>query len=329
MREYITDHAVANAIRMKRSLFVGAFLVVEGVNDKLIYGLVTDRETCAIEIAHGRENALGAIRVLNADGFKGVLGIVDADATNITGEVIPESNILKTDLHDLECMMLDSPAFDRILEELGSDERVSAFAEKAPLIARQLAINASPLGCLRLISLHAGLQLKFEGLTFSRFDGASDLKIDVVKMVREVVNNSHKHHLAETELEKQVANESQKGHDCWQISCGHDIVEILSVAFRKTFSGRSTGSVASDTLERCLRLAYEAAHLRETKLYRAMVVWECRNPSWSVLPSSRGIRKLKSFRIWTKSLTCPSINHGANHCILMACDASRMPNWRN
>ena len=283
MREYITEHAVANAIRMKRSLFVGAFLVVEGVSDKLVYGLIIDREICSIEIAHGQANALGAVRILNADGFVGVLAIVDADTTNVTGEVIPEDNILQTDLHDLECMMLNSPAFDRMLEEFGSDERVSAFAEKTPLIARQLAMNASSLGCLRMISLHNGLQLKFQGMKFSRFVGASDLKIDVVKMVREVVNSSQKHHLDKAQLEEQVANEDQKGHDCWQISCGHDIVGILSVAFRKTFSGKSTGDVASDSLERCLRLAYEAAHLRETKLYKAIVDWEHSNPSFSIL----------------------------------------------
>ena len=283
MREYITDHTVANAIRMKRSLFVGAFLVVEGVSDKLVYGLIIDRETCSIEIAHGRENTLGAIRILNADGFVGVLAIVDADTANVTGEVNPDDNILHTELHDLECMMLNSPAFDRMLEEFGSDERVSAFAEKTPLIARQLAMSASPLGCLRLISLQSGLQLKFEGLTFSRFVGAGDLRIDVVKMVHEVVNNSQKHHLDAAQLVDQVTKEDQKGHDCWQISCGHDIVGILSIAFRRTFSGKSTGDVAAEILERCLRLAYEAAHLRDTKLYQSIADWEHNNPSFSIL----------------------------------------------
>lgn len=283
MREYITDDTVANAIRMKRSLFVGAFLVVEGASDKLVYGRISDRETCSIDIAHGRKNALGAIRILNSDGFVGVLAIVDADSTNVTGEVFPEDNILQTDLHDLECMMLNSPAFDRMLEEFGSDKRVSAFAEKSPLIARQLAMNASPLGCLRLISFQSDLQLKFEGLTFSRFVGADDLRIDVSKMVREVVNNSQKHHLDAAQLEEQVTNEDEKGHDCWQISCGHDIVGILSIAFRKTFSGKSTGDVASEILERSLRLAYEARHLRDTKLYQLIVAWEHDNPSFSIL----------------------------------------------
>jgi uncharacterized protein DUF4435 len=283
MREYITDHAVANAIRMKRTVFVGAFLVVEGAGDKLVYGLVIDRENCRIEIAYGRENALGAIRILNADDFSGVLAVVDADTSIVTGEELPADNVLRTDLHDLECMMLNSPAFDRVLEEFGSDDRVSAFAEQTPLIARQFARNAAPLGCFRLVSLENGLNLKFEGLTFSRFVGVADLKIVTTRMVREVLNNSQKHHLDVAQLTELISTEEKKGHDCWQISCGHDIVDILSVAFRKKFGGKSTGDVASDVLERSLRLAYDAAYLRDTELYQGLVAWEHRNPGYPIL----------------------------------------------
>lgn len=260
--------------------------MVEGISDKLVYGLVIDHEGCLIEIAHGRDNTLGVVRILNADNFSGVLGIVDADLANIAGEAIPEDNILQTDLHDLECMMLNSPAFDRMLEEFGSDDRVAAFATTSPLIARQLAANAVPLGCLKLISIQQGLELKFEGLTFSRFVEPSDLQIDSTKMVAEVVNNSRKHHLDQTKLLEQAVIETQKGHDCWQISCGHDIVEILSLSFRKTFSGKSGGKVAAEILERCLRLAYDATYFKETNLYQAMNDWEQDHPSFRILDRS-------------------------------------------
>lgn len=284
MREYITDHTVANAIRMKRSSFAGAFLVVEGVSDKLVYRLVLDHEACSIEVVYGRDSVLAVVRILNADGrFSGVLGIVDADFANITGEAIPEDNILQTDLHDLECMMLNSPAFDRMLEELGSEDRVSAFAKTSPLIARQIAMNAVPLGCLRLISIQQELNLKFEGLTFKRFVEGSKLQIDSAKMLREVVNNSQKHDLEQAQLQEQVETETRKGHDCWQISRGHDIVEMLSLAFRKTFSGKSGGEVAADILERCLRLAYDATYFKQTDLYQAMNDWQQDNPDFPIL----------------------------------------------
>jgi hypothetical protein len=186
-------------------------------------------------------------------------------------------------------MILNSPAFDRIIEEFGAEERIAAFAESNPLIARQLAMHAAPLGCLRLISLQRRLDLKFEGLRFLRFVDSKDLTIDVEKMIREVVNNSQKHSLDQAELAAGVGREEKHGHDCWQISCGHDIVEILSLALRKSLSGKNTGDVAPDVLERCLRLAYDAADLTNTHLYREVVDWETRNTGFQVLNSIRGV----------------------------------------
>lgn len=285
MRENFTDHAVANAIRMKRSLFSGAFLVVEGVTDKRVYALALDRNACLIEIADGRDNTLGALRILNSAGFSGVIGIVDSDFGRITGEVIQENNILQTDEHDLECMLLNSPALDRLLEEFGSDDKLSEFVNRSLPIAHQLATNASPLGCLRLISIQQELNLKFEGLKFGSFVDPSNLEIDQAKMVSEVVNKSQMHHLNQTQLLEQLNNELQRGHDCWQTSCGHDILELLSLAFRGTFGSRKVSDVTPEILRRSLRLAYEESYFKETKLYRALSDWEKSHPSFTILDS--------------------------------------------
>lgn len=83
-----------------------------------------------------------------------------------------------------------------------------------------------------------------------------------------------------------IAAEMRAGHDCWQVSCGHDVVGILSLAFRKTFGGRSGGGVAIDILERCLRLAYESAYLRETRLFQSLMKWEQRHGGLPILKRS-------------------------------------------
>ena len=144
-------------------------------------------------------------------------------------------------------------------------------------------MSAIPLGCLRLISIQSDLGLKFEGITFSRFVEVGALQMDVRKLVREVINNSQKQHLDQRQLGERVLTEAQKGHDCWQVSCGHDIVELLSLAFRKTFRGESSGEVAPERLERSLRLAYGATDLQNTGLYRAIREWERRNPNYPIL----------------------------------------------
>jgi hypothetical protein len=58
---------------------------------------------------------------------------------------------------------------------------------------------------------------------------------------------------------------------------------LLSLAFRKTFRGESSGEVAPERLERSLRLAYGATDLKNTDLYRALEAWEQRNPDYPIL----------------------------------------------
>jgi hypothetical protein len=287
MREYITADAVANAIRMKRSVFAGAFLVVEGPNDSVIFGRIVDHDTCTIEIAHDRDRVLRAIAILNAAGTLGVLGVIDADFDRITNRFPGIPNVLQTDFHDAECMMLNSPAFDRVLEEYSGGDRVSTFAiQETPLIAHRLARDAAPLGCLRLISLIDRLNLKFEGLSFQAFVDRRRIQINVVQMIREVANNTQKHDLDQTSIRQRVEEEVNRNHNCWQISCGHDITELLSIAIRRRFSGRSSGNVNVERLEQSLRLAYEAEYLRDTQLVRDISRWEAANSGFKVLLDS-------------------------------------------
>jgi ERCC4-type nuclease len=65
MRESITANRVANRIRLLRSQFSGAFLIVEGDTDKRIYGRFIMAETCRLEVAHSRENAIAAAFIVD------------------------------------------------------------------------------------------------------------------------------------------------------------------------------------------------------------------------------------------------------------------------
>jgi hypothetical protein len=282
MREHITGASVANAIRMKRTLFRGAFVIVEGPTDKRVYSQIVDRALCHIEIAHGRDNLEEAIRILDEDGVTGIAGIVDADVCNITGELAAQQNILRTDLHDLECMILRSQATDRVIREYGSDDRVAAFASDITTISQILAENCVPLGCFRLISKRDGHGLYFDKISFDDFVIAKSLKIDIPAMVKAVVNRSHRHKLEKPLLE-QVRQEIGVGHDPWQVSCGHDIVEMLSLALRKNFSAHDVRDVSREVLERSLRIAFNVADLKASTLYRDISEWELTNVGFRVL----------------------------------------------
>src|SRR5438105_471262 len=103
---------------MLRTQHSGAFLLVEGVDDARFFTTRTDSRRCRLVLAGGRENVLGAIAVLDRASFKGALGAVDADFDRIIGAgTAPAPNLAVTDTHDLEMMLIQSPALERLLAE--------------------------------------------------------------------------------------------------------------------------------------------------------------------------------------------------------------------
>lgn len=284
MKEYITPNVRANTIQMKRTLFAGTFLVVEGLDDKKTFDRFIDHETCQVIVAEGKENAIVVTRILNGLGFVGLLAIVDADCDRILNTVPPESNILLTDFHDIECMMLLSPALDHVLAELGKEDRIIAYEMRSSgLLCAALAKRVTALGCLRLVSLKDSYSLTFEEITFTRFVSATDLECDRAAMVRTVVNKSGAHALNQNDLKERIEVEMSRGHALWQIVCGHDVIEMLAIAFRGPLANRDAHEVAPVVLQRCLRLAYQFEDFLETELARLIGCWEGAHPPYRVL----------------------------------------------
>ena len=84
---------IANEIRMKRSQHLGAFLVVEGRDDRLFCERYID-DRCGVVVAGGKEGVLEVIRILDDYGFAGALGMVDPDFDLIEGARFPSLNIV-------------------------------------------------------------------------------------------------------------------------------------------------------------------------------------------------------------------------------------------
>jgi hypothetical protein len=271
---------------MKRSVHSGAFLIVEGATDATVFKNLIDQEECRIEIGFGKHNVINAIRTLNATGFRGALAVADADFRNIQSDGVNEPNLEFTDEHDLECMILRSSALDRVLAEFGTDERVEAFAKRhGPLIGYSLARSASALGCLLLVSLNNDHGLIFDELPFARFINPESLQPDFGGMLTEVRNRSQKHSLNWAVIEEDVRLLQEAGHDPWQVCCGHHVIEILAVGFRRVFASHTRAEVTANLLAKCLRLAFGVAEFVATKLYQSLRAWEKVNTPYRILPA--------------------------------------------
>src|SRR5439155_12678001 len=102
---------------MRREVFKGAFLFVEGSSDGKFYGMFTDQSECQILIAHNRFNVVEACRILEAERFTGAIGVIDADFNHLEGITPNVSLVFQTDMHDTECFMLSTSAFDKVLSD--------------------------------------------------------------------------------------------------------------------------------------------------------------------------------------------------------------------
>jgi hypothetical protein len=278
MREFLSVDREANAIRLRRSTFSGAFLLVEGSSDRVFYERFVERETCVVMSISGKPSSKSRIveilATLEGSNFPGVLAIVDTDFDYLNDALLRHQNLFYTDTHDLETLLLCSPALDKVVAEFGSAEKITSFNRD---IRTTLLEAGLWVGYLRWISQIDELNLTFEGIVFSKFIDEKSLRIDELKLIQEVKNKSQAFLTKSEHLQQRLIHHKNDEHDPWQVCCGHDLVAILSLALRKAIGSAKPSDVEPISLERCLRLAYEESYFHKTQIYDSVCEWESRN----------------------------------------------------
>jgi hypothetical protein len=251
-----------------------------------LYEWFFDVQQCQFVIADGKEKVCEVLRILDADGFRGVLGIVDADFDLLDQIPVSSVNVVRGDCHDLEAMLVRSPALDRVLREFGREGKIQRFVSQAGREIRHVLLAAAtPLGYLRWHSLRSDLRLRFDGLLFSRFVDMATLTADRTTLIATVKNHSQRQELNSHALGLAIRGIEDPTHDPWQLCNGHDLVEVLSIGLRRAIGSQSAAAVRVEEIERALRLAYEAVDFAACALYRTIREWEQRNYPFRILSS--------------------------------------------
>ncbi|MGK7905278.1 MAG: DUF4435 domain-containing protein [Hormoscilla sp.] len=286
MRKFLSDDRDANKIRFLRSTFPGTFLLVEGSSDKIFYQRFVDKDACQLVCVSGKPSSklriISVLKILEKSSFQGVLAIVDADFDRLETSIYNSPNLLRTDSHDLETMLLNSPALDKVIAEFGSQEKIAKFNRDVRTALLEAGMS---VGYLLWVSQGEGLNMTFNGITFSKFVDQQTLQIDELKLIREVKNKSQALSLKNEDLQQRIMIQRSNSHDRWQVCCGHHLVEILSLGLRKAIGSNKAADVEPHSLERNLRLAYEEVYFRKTGLYSDMRTWESNNHPFRVLPN--------------------------------------------
>lgn len=284
MTQNLKPDRIANRIRLLRtqSLYTESFLIAEGDTDARVWKNLVDPTKCRVEIAHNKDNAIKVLNILDRDNFPGVLAIVDADFWILEGTVISSPNLLLTDTHDLETMLLKSPALEKVLAEHGSEEKIQRFGKD---IRQTLLESAAIIGYLRWVSLKFNYCLIFENLDFKKFVDDKTLALNKSDLIKTVKNKSQKLALDDREIQQNMDNLKTDDRYLWYICCGHDLICLLSIALCKALGSCNSQKVEPNVLEQNLRLAYESSYFRNTQLYAAMQQWEKTNHPFQLLPN--------------------------------------------
>lgn len=269
---------IAAEIKMMRSEHPGAFLVVEGAAD-VRFWRPRRHEGCEIVDGEGKKNVIGGVRRLDAESFVGVLGIVDHDWDSLTGLDVHTSNVVRTDAHDLECLLCRSSALEKVLAEYGDEAKVRRFEMNEGVdVRRGLLDRALVFGRLRLAAALHDLDLDRSAIRVRRFVDHDTWTIDGDGLVRAATRDGSPN--ARDFVNRCIAQLPRA--DPWLVARGHDMVEILTIGLRRVL-GASGRSVGSEQISGVLRAGFSRPDLWATGLWADMRTWEAANVPFRIL----------------------------------------------
>jgi hypothetical protein len=136
-------------------------------------------------------------------------------------------------------------------------------------------------------SIHSELNLCFAELESKEYVNDSDLRIDVVKFVSHVKNKSQRQDLRSEQLVDGLQQRQTATDRIWHLVRGHDVIDILAFAFRRTLGNWKAQESTRENLERGLRLAYVEDDFSQTQLFIHIRSWEASHAPFRVFRNLR------------------------------------------
>lgn len=294
MRSHFNPFTTANTLLMLRSHYSGSYLLVEGDTDARFFSHLVDNGLCKIVPAHGKRNLVETLSELEKRRAEGILGIVDADYSVLEG-FRPCGNLLVTDTHDVETMILMSPALEKVLKEFLPGDKLSYVQQIGRDVRQALVQVGLPVGCLRWVSYRENLRLDFDTLPFDQFIDLRTLTVDVTRMIKSVrIISTSGVSLADGDYQRKIDERMKLNADPWHVCQGHDLVCILEVVLPVVLekligceaAANARKKAHASSLDRELRVAYEPEYFVRTRLCISIQDWELANKPYKILATN-------------------------------------------
>lgn len=272
----IAANMVVTARRNKK-MAQETFVFVEGAGDRNAYYTFAGDSTSII-VAGCRANVEQCVRLAEAQRANGVFGIEDADCDRALGKPKSSSRVCVTDGHDLEAMMMRSPALEKVLRELGDHDLVVDFEREHKPVRTALLAAARPLGVAKYLKFKSelrGVVIGSRELSFEAFIDPKNLEVRPSALYDQLAALSDGR-TSRSEIEQLIESTDLSQVDEWDVCRGHDLVAILSIGLSGGAFG--TRKVTAQAVERSLRLAFDTISFCRTRLCTDITASEANDP---------------------------------------------------
>ena len=269
---------------MLREASDNAILILEGPSDEKALRRFSDYAACFVVLSDGKDNALSSIVESNDRQWTGILCIIDRDYDDFLGRRHDIENLVVLEQHDLEMLLILSPAGQAVIAELGSQDKIALLAAKGTSVIDLVARPACLLGRLRLFALENGLNLAFEGMRFRYV--SRDFEIDLHTMVQDVFNRSGQARYEYRHVIEYILRWDREEHSQYMMCNGHDFAILLGKALQHKAGSQNSTVTDGQSIERYLRLAFGWAEFGQCGLFGEIRAWEERNEPYRCLARS-------------------------------------------
>ena len=282
MKQFLTPNDLANQVRLTRTQHKGTIIIPEGSTDSRVLSRYIDQKSARLIAANGKDNSLLTLNILESSNVDGIISLVDSDFWKLENYNPNSKNVLCTDTHDFDTMLISSPAFEKLISEFANRHKLVQISNSP----RDYLIDlVKPIGFLRWISspFKENLNLKFKTINYSSFINTIDFTLDEDKLILEVLKITPYCTLSAVDLKNKLKNIKQSfNSDPLQLIGGHDAMHVFDIGLRQNFGNIRGQKGNVDIIEAALRMGYEKEYFEKTELYNSLINWEKRNPRYKV-----------------------------------------------
>lgn len=247
-----------------------AIIIVEGGSDIRLFRSLLNSEKFKIESAEGKVELSEIINDLQSDYENRLVGLRDADHDRILCTEPEAENIIITDLHDAEMMMLSSPSLDNFVNEYAVNENHDVILSE---LRNSVFDAAYFIGVARLINEIKDLKLNFKSLSFSGFVSVNKLEVIIDKqaLLGQLIARSPNKpgSLTESLIMEYIESEIENEHCRLQACSGHDVTKLIGRVFSQSWASVDR-NLNQPRVEAALRLGYSREMFMQTGVYEEL-----------------------------------------------------------